>query len=309
MTCLSTLNVTPRDVIPFWKDVVCQTYVPIECDILTDCRFAASVRSADLVRAHLSRVRSMPIQYQRTKTNIADCGSDDYLVKLLTRGTAQFEQSGRSTLLGPGDLCLFDTARPYKLSFPTSYEAVMVKIPRLELESRLPNAENVAAMRVASEGQITRLAATMLTSTSEFLHEDDTPKRIAPNLIDLIALAFDECFNDLVPGDSRYAKIVSRAKDLIQQNLLDADFDVSGVAKTIGVSPRTLSRAFAQQGITPVKWMWGERLNAAREMLHARGTDSVSEVAMKCGFNDFSHFSRAFKARFGITASSVLIRK
>ncbi len=71
----------------------------------------------------------------------------------------------------------------------------------------------------------------------------------------------------------------------------DEDFDASMIPAEIGVSPRTLCRALAQQGITPAKWIWQKRLDAARDMLVARRGMSVSEVAITCGFSDFSFTS------------------
>ncbi|PHP66789.1 hypothetical protein CSC94_11825 [Zhengella mangrovi] len=309
MSALSTTSVKPSDVIPFWTDVVCKTYVRVGCEIDNNSRFRAGVRTVDFGRTRLSRVASTPIRYERTTENIADCGNDDYLIKLLTAGQARIEQHGRSTLIGPGDLCLFDTARPYKLVFPDTYQAVMLKIPRAELDARLPVAEDVAAMRVAADGRYTRLAATMLSSSTDLMGDESTSSpRLGANLIDLIALAFDACFNDLQPNDSRYSKIVVRAQDMIMQNLFNPDFDIASVPKGIGVSSRTLNRAFAQQNIAPAKWMWGKRLEASRSLLETGRADSVSDAAMRCGFNDFSHFSRAFKARFGVNASTVFGR-
>lgn len=307
MQNMSTTDTKPLNAMPYWQEVVCKTYFPVDCGFKRDRPFAASIRATTMGRTQLSRVASMPINYERTRSNIAQCKSDDYMVKLLTKGKTHIQQDGRSTVIGPGDLCLFDTARPYKLSFPETYEAVVLKIPRTELDARLPLAENVTAMRVASQGRYTQLAATMLLSTAKIVHqENQSSPKLAAHVIDLISLAFDEYFTDLKPGDCRYLKIVTRAQELILDHLFDPLFDVASVPKAIGVSSRTLSRAFAQHNITPVKWMWGKRLDAAQDLLVTGRGQSVSDVAMKCGFNDFSHFSRAFKARFGTTASSLL---
>ncbi len=45
--------------------------------------------------------------------------------------------------------------------------------------------------------------------------------------------------------------------------------------------------------------MWHQRLAAAHRMLSARRSPQVTAVALACGFNDVSHFSKAFKAAFG----------
>lgn len=309
MPIMSTTDIQPKEVIPYWKDLICKTYVPIECSFVENRPFTATIKTATLGRTQLSRVSSMPINYERTGKNISRCKSDDYIVKLLTKGKTHIQQAGRSTVICPGDLCLFDTARPYTLAFPETYDAVVLKIPRAELDARLPLAENVSAMRVAAQGCYTQLAATMVLSTANLVGQENTySPKLAAHMIDLISMAFDEFLGDQKPSDSRYMRIVNQAQDLMSDHLFDSEFDVSSVPKTIGVSSRTLSRAFAQNNMTPVKWMWGQRLDAAHELLANGRSQTVSDAAMKCGFNDFSHFSRVFKTRFGRTASSFLMR-
>lgn len=51
-------------------------------------------------------------------------------------------------------------------------------------------------------------------------------------------------------------------------------------------------------GSTPGKWLLEKRLNHALHLLSNRGK-TVSEAAFESGFESASHFSRAFKARFG----------
>lgn len=231
--------------------------------------------------------------------------SGDYLLTFLTSGKMFFNQSGRTAEIGAGDLCLFDTVRPYELKCDGSYEAIHLQIPRYELDRCMPAAETVSALRVASDGRYVQLAGTMIKSTIDILDEE-SPKQLAPTLIDLISLAFDDTFFAITKDNSRYARIVARAQDVIMDHLFDPAFDISRTPSEIGVSSRTLSRAFAQVGLTPAKWMWSKRLDVAHDMIVTGRSVSVSEVAMACGFNDFSHFSRAFKAKFGATPSSLL---
>ncbi|MBT9384313.1 helix-turn-helix domain-containing protein [Pseudooceanicola sp. CBS1P-1] len=307
MQSLSTQRIPSKDILAYWSDVVCRTYAPVTADFPTDRPFAARLDIKQIGRTSLTRVRSSDALYRRTPDNIRTSQTDDYLLALPLKGQQAFSQAGRTTRLGAGDLCLIDTARPYDLSCE-DYEALHLKVPRAELDLRLPRAEAVSAMRVAAAGRYARLASTMLRATMETVDSNDSaPLMLSSTLIDLVALAFDECFNGISEGDGRYGRIVEQAQAMIRERLFDPDFDVACVPSAIGVSARTLSRAFAQRGITPAKWMWGQRLEAARTMLRTgNGRHSVSEVAMKCGFNDFSHFSRAFKARYGQTPSATL---
>lgn len=300
----TTAGLRTADTMPFWLDYVCKTYVPVDLSHPIGPGFSASGRVIRLGKASLTQVESSAVHYTRTRRNIKASDHGDYLLTLLTGGEMKFEQSNRLSRIGPGDLCLLDTAQPYDLNVSTDYTAIHFQIARDEFDRRLPSAERVSAMRVAADGRYARLAATMLQSTMDIVAET-SPRQLAPTLIDLVALAFDESFSQLMQDQSRYAKIVARAQEVMSDHLLDCSFDLAKVPSAIGVSPRTLSRAFAQAGLTPSKWMWSKRLDAAKEMIQSARGYPVSEVAMACGFNDFSHFSRAFKAQFGVSPSTL----
>ena len=308
-TSHTTVGLGKSDVVSYWHDVVCQTYVPVGCQVDKDAGFRATVQVKSLGQVGLTQITSDSARYDRTPREIRQDDIDDYLVCLVTSGSKQFAQAGRATPIRPGELCIFDTSKPYVVSCPEPYDAILLKIPRLELNSRLPTAEHLSAMRVASDGTYARLAAAMLKSTAEIIWDDkDQAHRLVPSLIDLVALAFDESFVGMDQGLTRYNRIIQRAEALIMERLFDEDFDASMIPAEIGVSPRTLCRALAQQGVTPAKWIWQKRLDAARDMLIASRSISVSEVALSCGFSDFSHFSRAFKRRFTVSPSTFVLK-
>ena len=51
-------------------------------------------------------------------------------------------------------------------------------------------------------------------------------------------------------------------------------------------------------GTTPAKWLIKRRLECAAQMLRTSSL-SIIEIALECGFEEPSHFSRTFKSRFG----------
>ncbi len=75
------------------------------------------------------------------------------------------------------------------------------------------------------------------------------------------------------------------------------------LARMSGRSLSTFKRDFKRIfGESPEKWLIKERLEEARYLL-AEEKMRPSEVYEAVGFENFSHFSTAFRARFGITAS------
>ncbi|MGE0523815.1 MAG: GlxA family transcriptional regulator [Variibacter sp.] len=81
----------------------------------------------------------------------------------------------------------------------------------------------------------------------------------------------------------------------------DEPIGVETLAGEAGVSARHLQRLFAQHlGMTVEKYLFSLRLNRGRELL--RQSDlPVLDVALAAGFSTAGHFSRSYKAKFGLT--------
>lgn len=90
----------------------------------------------------------------------------------------------------------------------------------------------------------------------------------------------------------------------LKQNLparLREDLTAESLAEIAGVSLRTLQRIFRERFDTsPMSWLMEARLLEAARLIRA-GDDPVTKIAYRVGFKDPSHFTRRFKARFGVS--------
>lgn len=91
-----------------------------------------------------------------------------------------------------------------------------------------------------------------------------------------------------------------RARELILDDLR-ADRSLKEVASACGLSSRQFYRAFkVTTGLPPHRWLLRRRVDRAMELL-AVTDDSLSEVAVTCGFADQSHFTRVFRSITGVS--------
>ena len=73
------------------------------------------------------------------------------------------------------------------------------------------------------------------------------------------------------------------------------------IAEQIGISTRQLERLFGKYlNASPKKYFMELRLDRARNLL-LQTESSVTEVAFACGFESPGHFSRVYRAAFGVT--------
>lgn len=92
---------------------------------------------------------------------------------------------------------------------------------------------------------------------------------------------------------------VRRAVSLIENNY-DRQISVNDIARRIGVDRTCLYRAFKKDmGTSPVDFLINYRLERA-VVLMDRCSMTASAAASAVGFCDASHFSRAFKKKFGV---------
>jgi AraC-like DNA-binding protein len=100
----------------------------------------------------------------------------------------------------------------------------------------------------------------------------------------------------------------------VQEILTGAPGDrhsLTALATALGVSPFYLSHVFRSETGTSIhQYLLEVRLAVAHERL-AEGVTSLSALALELGFATHSHFTTAFRRRFGVTpreARSVLLK-
>ena len=98
---------------------------------------------------------------------------------------------------------------------------------------------------------------------------------------------------------------LARIKQHAMQHLHDPGLSVASLSAALGLSPAHIHRLFAGEEQTFTAWLWSCRLVACKRRLEdaAQAHFTVSEIAFKSGFNSSAHFSRAFRARFGLSPS------
>jgi AraC family transcriptional regulator len=90
-----------------------------------------------------------------------------------------------------------------------------------------------------------------------------------------------------------------RAMEMIDANL--GGVLVEELAQECRISKAYFSRAFSRSvGMAPHRWLMKRRIEVAKETLHD-GRLSLTDVALACGFCDYSHLTREFKRMVGVS--------
>jgi AraC family transcriptional regulator, exoenzyme S synthesis regulatory protein ExsA len=108
---------------------------------------------------------------------------------------------------------------------------------------------------------------------------------------------------------SYFCSLLQEPQAIVLQRVMEDNFcynlKLEEFAKLSRRSLSAFKRDFQKSyNTTPGKWLMERRLNHARHLLTTLGK-TVSETAFECGFESASHFSRAFRQRFGTTPASM----
>jgi len=103
--------------------------------------------------------------------------------------------------------------------------------------------------------------------------------------------------------ESEYKSRINKTFDYIETNI-EKPFTLEELANIANFSKFHFNRIF--QGVvgeTPFQFVLRLRLEKAATLISTNKAESITEIAMKCGFTDISIFSRNFKNYFDKTAT------
>ncbi|AUT76250.1 helix-turn-helix domain-containing protein [Paraburkholderia hospita] len=308
-----TSAVMARERLAYYHDVICRLYCHVDLPSFENAEdvFRARVTQKPIATIGVGDIAAPGLQYVRTTTDLSRTPSDEFLASLLVQGSASLEQSGRQTKQNVGDIVLYDTARAFKYNFSSDYRIILLKIPRRQMLCRLSDAERMTAIALNGQSTMGALAGAVIRGAANVDAELEpcAASKLAASIIDIFAAAVETEFRDTKGALERHGDVLQRAKTYIEANLGDSELDVEMVSNAIGVSRRTLNRIFAAHGTTAARWLWQKRLEASHTSLTEGRSQHIADVAVACGFSDFSHFSRAFKKTYGVAPNTLVKRR
>jgi AraC-like DNA-binding protein len=305
-SALHTAAVSADERFDFWRDVVSNTFVALHASRPPGGAFRGALRGARLGDLRIFEVDADPHMVRRTPRLIADSPGDYFKVGLLTQGHGLLAQDGRDTLLGPGDFAIYDTTRPYTFAFDGPFRMLVLIFPRDQLSLPPESVARVTATAISGGQGLGGLVGSFLVQASRVLDEVDARDhaRLATNVLDLLTTALAGGL-ETRPGDpdSVHRALLLQTLAFIERHLCDPCLSPGAVASAHHISTRYLHKLFQAEGTTVSAWIRRRRLEHCRRDLRdpAHAQRSVSAIGARWGLPDASHFSRLFRAAFGVS--------
>lgn len=292
----------------YWHDAVCSQFVSADSSAINRDAFGASLVTRQIGALCVSEMRAPPHFWSREPKHVRSDEHDELLLSVMLEGTGHLEQNGRSAEQRPGDILLYDTTRPF--AYDLGSQVLFLKIPRGLLASRVASIANATAVVLSRDQPIGALVVEAMQQLSKVEFPGNSEAIAGPKLasavLDLVAVLIDLRSGEQSEVGARQVSQFERIQRYVASNLGDHGLSNERMAACGAMSARTLNRMFAKMGTTPMRWVWQQRLEASHSALTEGRAKSVTEVAFQFGFSELAHFSRSFKAKFGVSPEEVL---
>jgi len=223
-----------------------------------------------------------------------------FLLLLIDEGDAAVELQSASITLTKGDALLLTAMEPFAFSTGGAFLGIWVEIPVWWLIELCRG--GVIGARRRLDGRLGTTA--VLRETLSILLGEDRGGEEANNLVDLFGDVLARNLLIAARGEWAYEGQIDRINRFIADNYRTPGLSPRDAGRALGCSLSSIHKCCASAGWTFGGMLTSMRLSVAAHRL-SRGYLGVSAVAFDCGFSSLTHFCHAFKARYGVTASSV----
>lgn len=303
-TVLTTDHVPARESKAYWGELVSRSFGRLESDTYGDDHFRGRIAHATLGAVQIGRLEASRHRVVRTAAS-RGCSDPGHLKLVVQRsGRSLFEQDGRRAWLRPGDWSLYDTTRSYIVTSPDPVDINVLMLPREGALKGRRELEDLLVRRLRGSTGLGRVACEAIGRSVEAMRAGEPQDAEAgEHIIELVHLALVEQSGMRVEP-ARRSVLRERAKVFIAEHLADPALDVEAIAAALGCSLRSVHNAFELENCSVRQYIWERRLAAVRVELDrgVAGCRSITETAFAWGFTSAAHFSRAFRAFYGVSA-------
>jgi AraC-like DNA-binding protein len=289
-----------------WNHVVRRSLGPHEVLPRGASSCDGRISTRHLGYADLVTVEAGAQRMTRSSAHALAAGREFLAVCLQDRGRAASAQDGRTALVEPGELVVLTDARPYTLDQFDPFVMRVLRLPRetVAAEDRALGAVTATALRTDT-GPAAALVP-LLTALAEAAapcppHVGD---QLAGAVADLVGTLIGDAAGRTQDGGcgSRQAMVL-RVRDHVNRHLASPGLTPVAIAAHLHVSVRYLHKTFEGEGTTLSRWIRQRRLQESCRQLARQGPDAltVAEVARRWGFVSAAHFSRVFRAAYGVS--------
>lgn len=288
-----------------WRAMAEELYVPVslECSSPETFRFQWDGRLVGDTWAGTSLMT--PLHVSRTRQHIARSENDAIKVIVPLSGAISVSQGGNEAQVRAGQFYVVDPEKPYQESITEDLTFIWLHVSRGSFAEQIGRIEAVTATALGNESPYARLSMNYVLSLSKVWDDIAADAGVHANSValDLLAMALWERTQQVrLPTSVHRTAQFQRAKSFIDEHLADPSLTLAGVAAALGVSTLHVRELLAESGVSYRRYVLEQRLaRCASDLADPRMAHrTVTDIGYSWAFFDSAHFSKAFKAAYGM---------
>jgi AraC-like DNA-binding protein len=274
-----------------------------------DCKlFVGTFRPRSVSGLEALDISCNAYRVDRTLTDIRRDEIDRFALFFLTSGRVTLMQNDRTTPVMVGGCALIDTARPVSYVIASALaQCVTLTLPRQTVVSQL-GLEPEGNVRWRNDTPAVRLLSRLVLDAPEQCDDScaSAERYMQLAICDLLGAMLAS--SDLLTYCTHNEKMFRRVTNIVKNNFTDPGIRPRDVANEAGISLRYLQKLFTARGTTCSGFIQSLRVEHAARLVQfmnlTKSGQPLSEIAYACGFQDYAHFTRAFRRKFGRSPSS-----
>jgi AraC family transcriptional activator of tynA and feaB len=269
--------------------------------------FQMSMRAVQIGNVTLSRASLSQAEVSTRPYHSRNTAQHCYNIYIVDR-RQRVVLDGQTLLLEPGDFAMGDSRLRSSITMDEPYTTIGLTVPAHVLRAYVANPARAVGASFRGCQDLSRLVSLTLQEMWR-LAETGTLAKVGNRLVVSLLETVSACCELTEPSpDSAPASAAARRTQIracIQKHLRDPEFSVKSLARELDLSPRYLQMIFDDSGESISQSIRRQRLEGCRRDLAdpALRDQSVTAIAFRWGFNSAAHFCRAFRAKFGMSAS------
>jgi AraC-like DNA-binding protein len=182
-----------------------------------------------------------------------------------------------------------------------------LRFPRSLLPLPHRDLRRLSGVRIPGAQGIGALSSQFMLQLARHMHElsPSDAARLSTLTLDVLTTALADALDtqSAVPLHTRRRALMAQIHAFICANLGDAELTPGAIAAAHHISLRYLHKLFHAEGHTVAGWIRERRLEQCRRDLADQlyATSPIGAVAARWGFTNQAHFSRAFRAVYGLS--------
>lgn len=223
-----------------------------------------------------------------------DYGS--FLIYYVLSGQSYLEYNNDKFILNAGDSFFIDCNKPHIYGNKTEEKCIILYSHFKGGCSKYYFEKLLALNSYVYKGSVSKI---VYNSMNDLLGElKKTSLQQTQKLSKILYLMLNDLFIKSMPKEEPFDLITKYINDCI---IVNNQITIDNMAGLAGYSRYHFMKKFRQHfGITPYEYVIRARIQRCKELL-LNSSNSISTIAMECGFNDASHMCNSFKKRERLT--------